>query len=179
MRPFSLGVAAIVCSTVCSQLSAEQTVAWKTAGIAEDAILVSAEHGASLFADVCAKTLPTFELANARLKQMPFKQDSKSRTFFHDELDLSFNTEVIQDSGSPKCSMVFASIEPAETLTVKLGAFLVRQFVEDIPKESFQYDSTTHQVQIDLPNGSVFYFHAAELEYEHPLYQAAIVTVKE
>jgi len=60
-----------------------------------------------LFAQICIATLPNFEGAAAKLSAPPFKQNSTTGTYYHQQINLSF--KLMKEDGKPVCSLVYGA----------------------------------------------------------------------
>lgn len=75
---------------------------------------VTTTEGARIFRAVCLDTHPSFKMAPAVLATMPFVQNGATKTYYHQELDLSIKLQGNQ------CSFVMAgkSLTPASIYRV-------------------------------------------------------------
>ncbi len=65
---------------------------------------VEPADAALLFASVCAETGASHDAASAQLATLPFRQNSRTGTWYHQNLNLSF--KLVTDGGGQACSMV-------------------------------------------------------------------------
>lgn len=105
---------------------------------------------------ICFETSPSFDDAEAALRAGSFVRNTRTGTYFHPTLDLSFNLRPV--GGKPGCSMVFVSNEDANQLALLLAIGSQFNVEEDRKQIDIGVDPKTGAASAEMGNGQVFLF---------------------
>lgn len=124
----------------------------------------------SLFQDACLETMPTFKFENTELAKSMFRQNPKTGTYYHQNLDLSVK---VQKVGAGKaCSMVFSSKEEPSQLAIGMSLLPATVSGSSNPTIDFTSDNST---SVQLARGAKFTFVTTGRNNGRNYYRAAVI----
>ncbi len=153
LRPMPLCLAiGISLLSACDETSTTATSTPTAVGPGPYAVNVI--DAAVMFGRVCAQSYPSLSKARAAVLELPFVQDPRTGTYFHQNLDLSF--KLTDSSGAKFCSMVFGSKEKDSTLVGITVATSVPTFIKGA-SDSLVVGETDGSVTVRVSNSSNFF----------------------